>query len=114
MQLTLPMLTVYSGPRLIDAQVVAAAKSYREAVRVCWQLRTVRNLTRRSLAETAGLYPSHVSDYLSEHENKRELPARCIDQFERACGNRMISQWLIAQADLTIMEQFIPAARRAA
>jgi hypothetical protein len=114
MQLNLPMLTVYSGPRLVDDSVVQACKTYREAVRVCWQLRTVRNMTKRGLAQDAKLYASHVTDYLSESPTKRELPAKCINDFEIACGNRVISQWLAAQAQLTIMEQFIPAARRAA
>lgn len=114
MQLSLPMLTVYSGPRLIDNEIVIAVRTYREAVRACWNLRTRRHLTWRVLAEEAGLYASHCSDYLSEDDAKRELPAKHINEFEIACGNRMISQWLANQANLTIMEQFIPAARRAA
>jgi hypothetical protein len=64
-QLGLPMLTVYEGPRLVDAEVVAACKTYREAVRACWDMRTRRNLTKRKLAEDAGLYASHVTDYPS-------------------------------------------------
>jgi hypothetical protein len=66
------------------------------------------------LADEAGLYASHVSDYLSEQDCKRELPAKHINGFELACGNRMVSQWLASQAQLTIMEQFIPGARRIA
>lgn len=112
MQLNLPMLTYYVGPRLIDAEIVLACKTYREAVRACWDLRTRRNLTRRALAEAAELYASHVSDYLSEDDNKRELPARHINAFEIECGNRFVSQWLARQANLTILEQFID--RRAA
>lgn len=114
MQLSLPMLTVYTGPRLIDHEIVMAAKTYREAVRTCWHMRTRRNLTRRVLADEAGLYASHVSDYLSEEECKRELPAKHVNGFELACGNRMISQWLAMQANLTILEQFVQGARRAA
>ena len=37
-QLTLPMLTVYTGPRLVDDEIVTACRSYREAVRACWNL----------------------------------------------------------------------------
>jgi len=107
MQLNLPMLTYYVGPRLIDPQIVLACKTYREAVRACWDLRMRRNLTRRVLAEAAGLYASHLSDYLSEDDKKRELPARHINAFEIECGNRFISQWLARQANLTILEQFI-------
>lgn len=114
MQLSLPMLTVYTGPRLIDPDIVTAVRTYREAVCACWDMRTRRNLTRRVLADEAQLYASHVSDYLSIDDCKRELPARYINAFEIACGNRMVSQWLAAQAQLTIMEQFVNGARRAA
>lgn len=114
MQLQLPMLTYYTGPRLVSPEILAAVLSYRDAVRVCWQLRSRRNLTRRALAEEAGLYASHVSDYLSELETKRELPAKHIAAMEVACGNRVITQWLAQQAKLTILEQFIEPQRVAA
>lgn len=113
MQLHLPMLTVYDGPRLVEPSQISVIQSYRDAVRMCWDLRTRRNLTKRMLASEAGLYPSHVSDYISEDPSKRELPAKHVNAFEVECGNRVISQWLAARAHLTIMEQFI-AHRRAA
>ncbi|MCW5648366.1 MAG: hypothetical protein KIS62_01335 [Ramlibacter sp.] len=113
-QLTLPMLTYYTGPRLVSAEIIAGITSYREAVRTSWDLRTRRSLTKRALAEAAGLYPSHVSDYTSEDESKRELPAKHIAAFEVECGNRVITQWQVAQAKLTILEQFIPTLRAAA
>jgi hypothetical protein len=112
-QMTLPMLTLYVGPRLIDAEIVLACKTYREAVCACWDLRTRRHLTKRLLAEGAGLYASHLSDYLNpDDDTKRELPARHINAFEIECGNRFVTQWLARQANLTILEQFID--RRAA
>lgn len=113
-QLKLPMLTVYTGPRLVDREIVDACKSYRDAVRACWDMRTRRNMTKRKLAEDAGLYPSHVTDYLSEVPKKRDLPASKVNDFELQCGNRMVSQWLARQANLTILEQFIQPARVAA
>lgn len=112
-QLTLPMLTVYVGPRLVATEIVEACVTFRDAVRACWRLRTRRSLTLRQLAEEAGLYASHASDYVSEHENKRELPAKHVEAFERACGNRLISQWLMRRANLTILEQFIDQRRAA-
>lgn len=111
-QMTLPLLTYYEGPRLIDVELVHACRSYREAVRACWDLRTRRALTRRVLAEGAGLYPSHVSDYLNADPSKRELPAKHINAFEIECGNRFVSQWMASQANLTILEQYLQ--RRAA
>ncbi len=114
MQLQLPMLTYYEGPRLLGAEQLDQVKTYRDAVRLCWQQRTRRSLTARGLAEEAGLYASHLSDYLSHLETKRELPAKHIAAFELACGNRAITQWLARQANLTILEQFIQPKREAA
>ena len=113
MQLNLPMLTVYDGPRLVDPSIVEAINTYREAVRTCWDLRTRTNLTKRQLAMEAGLYASHVSDYLSEDTSKRELPARGIAEFEVACGNRVITQYQAARSHVTLLEQFIPQRRMA-
>lgn len=113
MQLNLPMLTVYEGPRLVDSVIVGALPTYRSAVRKCWELRTRPGMTIRLLAYEAELYASHASDYISAHEGKRELPARHVNAFEIACGNRAISQWLAAQARLTILEQFIEQRRLA-
>ena len=113
MQLDLPMLTYYVGPKLIEAGLVQACRTYREAVQACWDKRTRRGLTKRMLAEAVGLYASHVSDYLKpDAASKRELPARHINAFEIECGNRFISQWMARQANLTILEQYID--RRAA
>jgi transcriptional regulator with XRE-family HTH domain len=97
-----------TGPRLVDPEVVAACTSYRQAVRACWTLRTRRNLTKRLLAEEVGCYPCHVTDYLhgDDKPSRRDLPAKRINHFEIACGNRIVSQWLAAQAGLTILEQF--------
>lgn len=108
-QLQLPMLTVYTGPRLVDLELIDACRSYRSAVRACWLLRVRRALTQRQLAEEAGLYASHVTDYVSEDDDKRELPAKHVNGFELACGNRFVSQWLARQASLTILEQYIQA-----
>ena len=114
MQLTLPMLTVYDGPRLIDRLIVDSLLSYREAVRACWNLRTRRNLTYRLLAEEAGLYASHASEYFSADGAKRELPAKHIAAVEVALGNRVISQYQAKRAGLTIMEEFMQHRRSAA
>lgn len=106
-QLTLPMLTVYEGPRIVSQTAVAACKTYREAVQACWGLKTRSRMTKAQLAEECGCYPSHVTDYLSNKETTRNLPAERIPAFEVACGNRLITQWLASQAQLTILESFI-------
>lgn len=111
-QIKLPMLTYYEGPTLVEQEVLEPIKTYREAVQTCWRLRKHRQMTGRALAEESGIYASHLSDYLSDDQLKRELPAKHIEAFEVACGNRVITQWLAAQANLTILEALI--ARRAA
>lgn len=113
MQLTLPMLTVYEGPRLVDVAIIDALPTYRAAVRKAWELRTRTGMTIRLLAYEAELYASHVSDYISPRDGKRELPAKHVNAFEIACGNRVISQWLARRAQLTILEQFIEQRRTA-
>jgi AraC-like DNA-binding protein len=90
---------------VVPPEVVMQIKSYRHACRLAWKLRLVRNLTRRTLAEQAGLYASHVSDYFSVHENRRELPAKHIADVERVLGNTVISQYQAQQAKLTVLEE---------
>lgn len=102
---------------VVPPQVVMGIKDYRHACRMAWKLRRVRNLTRRSLAEQAGLYAPHVTDYFSQHEARRELPARYVAAVESVLGNTVISQWLAQQSKLTVLEEMQAArapARRAA
>lgn len=88
-------------------------RTYRDAVRLCWAMRRIKGMTKRMLAAEAGLYHPHVSDYLSDDETKRELPAKYIKAFEAVCGNSAISQWLAAQSKLTVLEE-LQAQRMAA
>jgi hypothetical protein len=113
-QLELHLLTVYNGPRLVPAHLVEQCKTFREAVRLCWAQRTRVNLTRARLAEEAGLYASHVTDYLSPEEVRRELPAKKIDAVERVLGNRAITQWMLLQTRRSDEEVAEQAERRAA
>lgn len=98
---------------VVPPEVIRGLTSYRHACRLAWKLRTIRNLTRRTLAEQTGLYPTHVSDYFSVKENKRELPARHIAAVERVLGNTVISQFQAAQSELTVLEE-LQVMRRAA
>jgi hypothetical protein len=114
-QVPLPMLTVYSEghPALVPLALVRSAADYRSAVRGCWSLRTRRNMTRRQLAEEIGVPASHLTDYLSELPDKRDMPAKYVERMEIACQNRFITQWFTSQAELTHLEQVL-AERRAA
>lgn len=90
---------------VVPPAVVMGLHSYRHACRLAWKLRAVRNLTRRTLAEQTRLYTSHVSDYFSVHDNRRELPARHLADVERVLGNTVISQWIAQQSKLTVLEE---------
>lgn len=113
--LDLPLLggVVRAQRLVVPPEVVMRLGTYRQACRLAWKLRVIRGMTQRTLAEHAGLYPSHASDYFSVHENKRELPARHIAAVERVCGNTVISQWIAQQSKLTVLEE-MQAQRRAA
>lgn len=105
--LALPLVggVVQAQRLVVPPEVVMAIRSYRHACRLAWKLRVVRNLTRRTLAEQAGLYTSHASDYFSVHEHRRDLPARHIAAVERVLGNTVISQYLAQQSKLTVLEE---------
>lgn len=89
---------------VVPPQTVASIKTYRHACRLAYKLKRVR-ITHRTLAEIAGLYPSHVSDYFSVHAHRRELPAKHVAAVEAVLGNTVISQWLAQQSHLTVLEE---------
>lgn len=91
--------------RLLDDSVIAAASTYREAVRGCWHHRNRPRMTKRQLAEETGCYASRITDYLSEDEGKIDLPARHIAAVELACGNHFISQWIAMRSGLLVVGQ---------
>lgn len=98
---------------VIPSQAIKAIEDYRHACRLAWKLRRVKNMTRRTLAEIAGLYAPHVSCYFAVKDGARSLPAEYIARVERVLGNTVISQYLAAQSDLTVVEE-VQANRRAA
>lgn len=104
-QLELRLMGRLDAPSVVPDQNVKACASYREAVRLCWRLRRVRAMTSLTLAEAVGFPSNHRSDYLSDDEDKRELPAKYIKGFEAVCGNTAISQWIAKGAKLTVLEE---------
>lgn len=105
MQLALPLLCRLDGPSVVPVGNIQACTSYRDAVRLCWSLRRIKAMTSLHLAEQAGFPANHRSDYLSDNEDRRELPAKYIKAFEYACGNTAISQWIAMGAKLTVIEE---------
>lgn len=99
------LLCRHDAPSVVDPQLVAQCATYRDAVRLCWDKRKVRNMTKKLLAERAGLYPSHVTCYLSDDKKQRNLPGDGIQGFEKACDNTAISQWVAMNAQLTPAEE---------
>ena len=114
-QLQLPLMGRLDGPSIAPAHVVRSCKSYREACRLAWSLRRVRNMTQRRLAEDADLRPQLVTDYLNPdaRADRKSLPAERIARFESVVGNSIVSQWVAAQAQLTVLEE-LRAGRAAA
>jgi hypothetical protein len=112
--LALPLFggVVQAQRLVVPPQVVASIRTYRHACRLAWKLRRTR-LTQRTLAELAGLYPSHVSDYFCVHAHRRELPAKHIGAVEAVLGNTVISQWIAQQSHITVLEE-LQAQRSAA
>lgn len=113
-QLPLPLLggVVQAQRLVVPPEVVMGLKSYRHACRLAWKLRSPR-ITQRTLAESAGLYPSHMSDYFSVHCNRRELPAKHVGAVCAVLGNTVIVQWLAQASRVTVIEE-LQAARSAA
>lgn len=112
-QTELRLLCRLDAPSIVHPVEIAACKTYREAVRLCWDRRRVRNMTKAQLAERAGLYPSHVTNYLKDGKTPRELPGWAVPAFELTCGNTAVSQWLALKAQLTVVEE-MQASRRTA
>lgn len=114
-QRSLGLLQRIEGPSVAPSAALVFARTYREAVRWCWQLRRAKGLTASDLAKEFGFCRQHVSDYLNPDDKptRRSLPAEQIHLFQEVCGNTFITQWLAAREGLTVLEQ-MQADRRAA
>ena len=113
-QAEFPLMARLDGPSVAPDELVAHCKSYRDAVRYCWELRRVKKMSRAQLAAEAGLTAQHVSDYLASDDlpRRRDLPGSKVAAFEAVCGNTLITQWHARNASLTVLEQL--QAKRAA
>jgi len=102
-----PLMGRIDAPSVAPEQWVRMAKTYRDAVRISWQLKRVHYMTRQQLAAEAELYPQHITDYLHEDDksSRRDLPADAISRFEGVVGNTLVSQWVAARARLTVLEE---------
>lgn len=106
-QKELPLIGVIEGPKAVDTATVKQCKTFRSVCRMAWALRRIRNLTYRTLAERAGFYAPHVSNWFNPDDKpgRMEMPARCVSVFEQVVGNTLVSQWLAWQSGLTVLEE---------
>jgi hypothetical protein len=88
----LPLIGRMDGPKAVPRSIVESCRTYRDAVRMAWQLKRVHGMT----------------DYLHKDDkpSRRSLPADKVAEFESVVGNRVVSQWLAAQSQLTVLEEF--------
>jgi hypothetical protein len=102
-----PLLGRLDAPSAAPSQWIRHAKTYRQAVRLAWQLRRVQAMTRQQLATEAELYPQHVTDYLADDDKpqRRDLPADKVAAFEAVVGNTVVSQWIASRSQLTVLEE---------
>jgi len=114
-QIPLPLLQRIDGPAVVPASTLQLARSYRQAVRLCWTLRRAKGLTPSDMARDFGFVRQHVGDYLNPDDKagRRDLPADQIGLFQEICGNCAITQWLASRDRLTVLEQ-LQADQRAA
>lgn len=102
-----------NSPEFLPSAEVAKCASFRDAVRLAWASRRSKGMTKSTLAELCELYAPHVTDYLnaldkdSHGRTRRSLPAEKIAAFECAVGNRAVTQFLVRQVQLTLMEEVI-------
>ena len=106
LQREFPLLARMEGPSVVPDSLMRLATTYRGAVRLCWQLRRVRNMTMRQLAAEAGVPHQHVSDYFNpdDRPSRRDLPGRAVEAVETVLGNTAVSQWHAARARFTVLE----------
>jgi hypothetical protein len=97
---------------VVPLEVVAGIKTWRHACRLAWKLRQTR-ISQRTFAELTGCYPSHVSDYFSRLDHRRELPARLVGISCAVLGNAVLAQYIAQEGNLTVLEE-LQALRRAA
>ena len=118
-QIDLALMGRIDAAKAVPHAEIVKLQSYRDAVRMCWMYRRSQRMTQATLAELAGMYPQHVTDYLCESstdrkgKERRDMPAKYIKEFEAVTGNTFVSQWLAHQSGLTVLESMI-ADRKAA
>lgn len=107
-------------PAFLPDHKIASCKTFRDAVCLAWDERSTKGMTRERLGELCALLPQHLSDYFARTDSnpkgqrRRSLPAEKICDVESHLGNRAITQYLVRQAQLTLMEEMLAQRARMA
>jgi hypothetical protein len=112
-QQPLRLLCRLDAPAVVPPQVIAGITSFRNAVQTCWALRHDRAEGAQSAcARHIGAQVSHMSAYLADECEdggskcpRRDMPAKFVIAFEAWCGNTAVTQWMAANAKLTVVEE---------
>lgn len=105
-QLEFPLLGRLDAPSVAPEQWVRYAKTYRDVVRIAWNLRRVKH-SKADMARDCGFYAQHISDWFAKDDkpSRRSLPGDCIPEFEAYVQNSLVSQWLARHSRLTVLEE---------
>ena len=105
--LEFPLLGRLDGPSVASEHWVRSAKTYREAVRLAWELRRIKGAKPADMAAAKRFCRQHVGDWLNPDDKprRRSLPGDCITAFESYVGNTLVSQWLARNSKLTVLEE---------
>jgi hypothetical protein len=114
-QRELPLIAELQQPSAVETSVVQCCKTYREAVRMSWALRRIRSDSFSNFAANYGLIAQHVSDYVNADDKpgRRDLPGDCVNVWNCGVGNTLVTQWIAARDQLTVLEE-MQATRKAA
>jgi hypothetical protein len=95
------------APAVAPLHLVRECRTYRQAVRRSWELRRVHFMTFAQIAAEAHLIPQHVSDYLNPDDKpgRRDLPPEKVAEWNVVVGNTLVTQWLAARDQLTVLEE---------
>lgn len=110
-QQPLRLLCRLDAPAVVPPQVIAGITSFRNAVQTCWALRHDKaDGAQSACARHIGAQVSHMSAYLADEDDeskrpRRDMPAKFVRAFEAWCGNTAVSQWMAANAKLTVVEE---------
>jgi len=93
-------------PALVIPRLLERARTYRQAVRWCWRLRRPTGLLLSDVGKEYRFVRPHLTDYVKrdDRSHRRDLPAKRIPDFEAACGNAFVSQWIAMQAGLSPLQ----------